>query len=99
MVQKMEETVRRVALLRVNEALLSRKYKNQQMEARVNVEKMNKEAAVMKARSDFAIFVSTLTLISFMANRDIASERWIPALPLSPRSVWNPLLVKKNVCL
>ena len=64
MVQKMEETVRRVALLRVNEALLSRKYKNQQMEARVNVEEMNKEAAAMEARSDFAIFVSTLTLIS-----------------------------------
>ena len=83
MVQKMAETARRVALLRVNEALLSRKYKNQQMEARVNVEEMNKEAAAMEARSDFAIFVSTLTLISFRANRDIASERWIPALPLS----------------
>ena len=71
MVQKMEETVRRVALLRVNEALLSRKYKNQQMEDMVNVEEMNKEAAAMEARSDFAIFVLTLTFISFRANREI----------------------------
>ena len=70
MVQKMAETARRVALLRVNEALLSRKYKNQQMEARVNVEEMNKEAAAMEARSDFAIFVSTLTLISFRATKN-----------------------------
>ena len=84
--KKMAETARRVALLRANEALLSRKYKvleNQQMEATINLEEMNKEAAAMEARSDFAIFVSTLTLISFRANRDIASERWIPALPLS----------------
>ena len=69
--KKMTETAKRVALVRVNEALLSRKYKNQQMEARVNVEEMNKEAAAMKARSDFAIFVSTLTLISFRATREI----------------------------
>ena len=72
--KKMAETARRVALLRANEALLSRKYKvleNQQMEARVDVEEMNKEAAAMEARSDSAIFVSTLTLTSFRATREI----------------------------
>ena len=72
--KKMAETARRVALLRANEALLSRKYKvleNQQMEARANVEELNKEAAAMEARSDSAIFVSTLTLTSFRATREI----------------------------
>ena len=42
--KKMAETAGRVALLRANEALLNSTYK--QMEARVNVEEMNKEAAV-----------------------------------------------------
>ena len=72
--KKMAETARRVALLRANEALLSRKYKvleNQQMEARVDVEELNKEAAAMEARSDSAIFVSTLTSTSFRATREI----------------------------
>ena len=72
--KKMAETARRVALLRANEALLSRKYKvleNQQVEARVNVEEINREAAAMEARSDSAIFVSTLTLTSFRATREI----------------------------
>ena len=72
--KKMAETARRVALLRANEALLSRKYKvleNQQVEARVNVEELNKEAAAMEARSDSAIFVSTLTFTSFRATREI----------------------------
>ena len=69
--KKMAETARRVALLRANEALLSRKYKNQQMEDMVKVEEMNKEAAAMEARSDSAIFVSTLTLTSFRATREI----------------------------
>ena len=41
------------------------------MEARVDVEEMNKEAAAMEARSDSAIFVSTLTLTSFRATREI----------------------------
>ena len=41
------------------------------MEARVNVEEMNKEAAAMEARSDSAIFVSTLTFTSFRATREI----------------------------
>ena len=41
----MAQTARRVALLRANEVFLSRKYK--QMEVRVNVEEMNKEAAAM----------------------------------------------------
>ena len=69
--KKMTETAKRVALVRVNEALLSRKYKNQQMEDMVKVEEMNKEAAAMEARSDFAIFVLTLTFISFRAIREI----------------------------
>ena len=69
--KKMAETAGRVALLRANEALLNRKYKNQQMEARVNLEEMNKEAAAMESRSDFAVFVPTLTLISFRATRKI----------------------------
>ena len=63
--KKMAETARRVALLRANEALLSRKYKvleNQQMEARANVEELNKEAAAMEARSDSAIFVESQLL-------------------------------------
>ena len=72
--KKMAETARRVALLRANEALLSRKYKvleNQQMEARVDVEELNKEAAAMEARSDSAIFVPTFTLTSLRATREI----------------------------
>ena len=69
--KKMAETARRVALLRANEAILSRKYKNKQMEARVNLEEMNKEAAAMESRSDFAVFVPTLTFISFRATREI----------------------------
>ena len=67
--KKMAETAGRVALLRANEALLNSTYK--QMEARVNVEEMNKEAAAMEARSDSAIFVSTLTFTSFRATREI----------------------------
>ena len=72
--KKMAETARRVALLRANEALLSRKYKvleNQQVEARVDVEELHKEAAAMEARSDSAIFVSTFTFTSFRATREI----------------------------
>ena len=68
---ELKKMARRVALLRANEALLNRKNNNQQMEARVNLEEMNKEAAAMESRSDFAVFVPTLTLISFRSTREI----------------------------
>ena len=52
--KKMAETARRVALLRANEAILSRRYKvleTQQGEALASLEELHKEAATMEARS------------------------------------------------
>ena len=52
--KKMAETARRVALLRANEAILSRRYKvleTQHGEAVASLEELHKEAASMEARS------------------------------------------------
>ena len=51
--KKMAETARRVALLRANEAILSRRYKvleTQKEEAVASLEELHKEAATMEAR-------------------------------------------------
>ena len=52
--KKMAETARRVALLRANEAILSRKYKvleTQHRDEVASLEELHKEAATMEGRS------------------------------------------------
>ena len=52
--KKMAETARRVALLRANEAILSRKYKvleTQHRDEVARLEELHKEAAIMEGRS------------------------------------------------